>query len=427
MQQGKWIELLHLNVQVIYCIIFSIFFFFDQIIYFGQSLKIINSLTGQDWKSWRRYDEHLVYDAAQDNKRNFNNLWESRYGINNQYDLNRRANSHHIFGDISCLGTLKWAFNELKLLKVQLRPIMDQLKPRKYPRQMKAELLLGDIHTNYKQRENHIPTSFQVALIKQVKEERISINRHTYIIKSPTGMPSHLFLDSKTPPHLIEKPHLPPYIWGEWTSTRCEVRPMGLYLTRRFSFYSEDSTWIGEHKFYSDPFCKIPKFIVTAAGHFVLAGANKLMKGTTDIDFHIEKASLTVLDQRMIYDLRLPGMCGVDEWEVNVPKELSSTNGCIQLGIILPSIQYDIVKLEMDYRGSCLLYLGQVNTDNIQNTVNERPTSFQLPLVKCGEVASYSQSLRDILNDGIYYGNSAGSKTYMLYLFVSTLIIYFSR
>ncbi|CAH0547757.1 unnamed protein product [Brassicogethes aeneus] len=246
--------------------------------------------------------------------------------------------------DISCLGALKWAFNELRLLKIQLRPIMKKLKPRKYPRQIRAELLLGDINTNYRERENHIPTSFQLPLIKQVKGEMVSINRHSYVIKSGAGFPSSTFTNNKTPPHLIEKPHLPPYIYGEWTSTRCEVRPLGLYLTRRFSFYSEDSTWIGEHKFYSDPFCKIPKFIVTAAGHFTLTVPNKELK-----------------------------------------------------------VQYDIVKLEMDYKGSCLLFLGQVNTDSMQNNQPERPTSFQLPLVKCGEVASYSQSLREILDDGVYY------------------------
>ncbi|CAH0547758.1 unnamed protein product [Brassicogethes aeneus] len=235
---------------------------------------------GQEWKTWRRYEEHVVFDSAFEEKRKTYNLWEPRYVLNNHHDLNR--NIHHSYGDISCLGALKWVFNELRLLKIQLRPIMEKLKPRKYPRQMRAELLLGDIHTNYRERENHIPTSFQLPLIKQVKGEMVSINRHSYVIKSGAGFPSSTFTNNKTPPHLIEKPHLPPYIYGEWTSTRCEVRPLGLYLTRRFSFYSEDSTWIGEHKFYSDPFCKIPKFIVTAAGHFTLTVPNKELKGTTN-------------------------------------------------------------------------------------------------------------------------------------------------
>ncbi|KAJ8958137.1 hypothetical protein NQ318_006074 [Aromia moschata] len=356
---------------------------------------------GQYWKSWRRYEEHTVYDSRYDDKKKTYNLWTSSY----EHSVNSRGNTVH-FSDISCMGSLKWAFNELKLLKVQLRPILEDTKKRS--RQMRMELLLGDIHSNARLREFYNPTSFQVPLVKQVKDEVVYVNRHSYIVKNPSTIPMNIFTNGKTPPHLIEKPHLPPYIWGEWASTRCEVRPMGLYLTRRFSFYAKDSTWIGEHRFFSDPFCKIPKFIVTAAGHFALQGPNKKLKGATNLNFHIEKASLTVLEQRMIYDMRLPGLCGKDAWEVNVPKELSSTNGCVQLGIVLPSVLYDIVKLEMDYKGSCLLFLGQVETDSLHSTSTERPTAFQLPLMKCGEVATYSQGLTDILNRDIYY-NTASS------------------
>ncbi|KAJ8967445.1 hypothetical protein NQ317_015256 [Molorchus minor] len=339
-----------------------------------------------------------VYDGRYDEKKRTYNLWSSTY----EHTVNRRGNTVQ-FSDISCMGSLKWAFNELKLLKIQLRPILDDNKRRS--KEMKMELLLGDIHSNYRLREFYNPTSFQVPLVKQAKDEIVYVNRHSYTIKNQNTVP--LITNGKTPPHLIEKPHLPPYIWGEWTSVRCEVRPMGLYLTRRFSFYSKDFTWIGEHRFFSDPFCKIPKFTVTAAGHFAIHGENKELKGAANIDFHIEKASLTVLDQRMIYDMKLPGLCGKDKWEVNVPKELSSTNGCVQLGIILPSIQNDIVKLEMDYKGACLLYLGQVETDTLQPSTTKRPSAFQLPLVKCGEVPGYSQSLRDILDSDIYYNGAS--------------------
>ncbi|KAJ8933051.1 hypothetical protein NQ314_014243 [Rhamnusium bicolor] len=371
---------------------------------------------GQYWKSWRRYEEHTVYDSRYDEKKKTYNLWTSTY----EHSVNSKGNTVH-FSDISCMGSLKWAFNELKLLKIQLRPILDD--PKKRYKQMKMELLLGDIHSNFRLREYYKPTSFQVALVKQSKDETVYINRHSYVIKHLNTIPMNIYTNGKTPPHLIEKPHLPPYIWGEWTSTRCEARPMGLYLTRRFSFYSEDSTWIGEHKFFSDPFCKIPKFVVTAAGHFILDGPSKELRGTSNIDFHIEKASLTVLDQRMIYDMRLPGMCGKDEWEVNVPKELSSTSGCAQLGITLPSVLNDVVKLEMDYRGSCLLYLGQVETDSLHSASTERPSAFQLPLIKCGEVATYSQGLRDILTNNIYY-NSASSIRLSVFYIKCSLIVY---
>ncbi|KAJ8924891.1 hypothetical protein NQ315_001048 [Exocentrus adspersus] len=354
---------------------------------------------GQYWKSWRRYEEHTVYDSRFEDKKKVYNLWTSTY----EQSMNTRGSNVH-FSDISCMGSLKWAFNELKLLKIQLRPILDEQKRKnKY---MKMELLLGDIHSNFRLREIYNPTSFQVALVKQAKDEVVYINRHAYLIKSLNNVPMNIFTNGKAPPHLIEKPHLPPYIWGEWTSTRCEVRPMGLFLTRRFVFYSEDSTWTADHKFYSDPFCKIPKFQVTASGRFALQGPNKELKASTDIDFYIEQASLNVFEQKMINDMRLPGLCGEGEWEVDVAKDLAPTKGCPQLGIALPSQLNDIVKVEMDYKGSILLFLGQVETDSLHTTSTERPTAFQLPLIKCGEVSNYSQGLQDILTSGMYHSSS---------------------
>ncbi|XP_030750860.1 protein APCDD1-like [Sitophilus oryzae] len=379
---------------------------------------------GQYWKLWRKYEEHIVYDARYDEKKTFN-LWMSTDN-NNHHAANSRGGNVR-FSDINCLGSLKWAFTELKLLKVQLRPLADQIK--KYPRQVKMELLLGDIHTNYRLRQYHKPTSFQVPLIKQIKEPvTVFLNRHSYTVKDAHVIPQNLFTNPRTPPHLLEKPHLPPYIWGEWTSTRCESRPMGLYLTRTFSFYSEDQTWIGEHKFYSDPFCKIEKFTVTAAGRFMLGDQNKELKSATNIDFSIERASLMVIDEKMIYDMRLPGLCGLDEWEVNVPKELSTTGGCPQLGITLPSILHDILKIEMDYKGAILLFLGQVKTD-IFNTASDgslRPSAFQLPLMKCGEVPAYSQGLRDFLDDqfGSFNTGTNSNKISFIWMWCVVIALY---
>ncbi|KAF7264180.1 hypothetical protein GWI33_000497 [Rhynchophorus ferrugineus] len=355
---------------------------------------------GQYFKSWRKYEEHTVYDARYDERKTFN-LWMSSDNSNVHHSISSRGGNVY-FSDISCMGSLKWAFTELKLLKIQLRPLADQMK--KHPREVKMELLLGDIHSNYRLRQFYKPTSFQVPLIRQIKEPTtVFSNKHTFLVKSSQLIPHNLFNNARTPPHLIEKPHLPPYIWGEWTSTRCESRPMGLHLTRTFSFYPEDQTWIGEHRFYSDPFCRIPKFTVTAAGRFSLGEQNSEVKGANDVDFSLERASMTVIDKKIIYDMRPSKLCGLDDWEVDVPKELSTNGGCPQLGIVLPSVQRDILKLEMDYKGACLLFLGQVDTDIVYKSYSSesdgktRPSSYQLPLVKCGDVPAYSEGLRDLL------------------------------
>ncbi|EEZ99750.1 Protein APCDD1-like Protein [Tribolium castaneum] len=126
------------------------------------------------------------------------------------------------------------------------------------------------------------------------------------------------------------------------------------------------------------------------------------MKGVSDIDFQIERATLTALDHRIITEMRLPGLCGLGEWRVNVPKELATTNGCVSLGVFIPSVRFDVVKVEMDYKGSWLLFLGQADTNNLPQ--DERPTAFQLPMVKCGEKVSFTEDLRERLGREFYFG-----------------------
>lgn len=268
---------------------------------------------------------------------------------------------------------------------------------------MNFELYLGDIHSRPEYRENYIPTAFQTPLTKYVKDvDNFSIGKRVYNLTLCQLCSLIAGRTAKSPPHLMKKPNLPPYISGEWTSGRCEIRPMGLFLTRRFRFYSGDLTWIGEHKFYVDPFCSIPKFTATAAGHFKSSNYNPVVKGSTNFDFQIERASLTVFDREMLDELKHSRSCGSGLWQLGIPRELSSTNGCLQLGILIPSIQYEIIRIDMDFKGSTLLLMGQADTDNQPRTKYQRPTAYQDPLIHCSELPLYSENLREILNTPIY-------------------------
>ncbi|KAJ3663253.1 hypothetical protein Zmor_007556 [Zophobas morio] len=394
----------------------------------GAAVDVLNKLVarecpGQYWKSWKRGEEHLVYDNRQDRRGTFN-LWSHSYQPITNHQPIHRPHLGQTAGDISCLGSLKWAFNELKLLKIQFRPIYET---HKHPRHVEMELLLGDIHTNKRRREFYSPTSFQVPLLRHTKGENFTLHKHQFMVINSNTLSANFMTNVKTPPHLIEKPHLPPYIWGEWTSSRCESRPLDVYLMRHFSFYEDDLQWVGEHKFFSDPFCTYPKFIVTAAGHFTIVGDSHAMKGVSDVDFQIERASLTALDQRVITEMRLPGFCGIGQWKVNVPKELATTKGCLYLGISIPSTRYDILKLEMDYKGSWLLFLGQADTSNFPNSENERPTAFQLPLMKCGQKITFTENLRERLEGRFYFGDARRIQSSIFILLPMVLLLYLGR
>lgn len=353
---------------------------------------------------WRPYEEQVILDAS-DYVGNKGNYHPERRHVN----LNQNRNYHSYIlqrqlfdssGGIGCLGSLKWSFNELKLVKVQLRP--EFRTPMIDGGKMNFELFLGDIHSRKENRGTYIPTAFQSPLIRYMKENTFFIGKRLYNLTTCPLCGLIAGRSAKSPPHLMKKPKLPPIISGEWTSFRCEVRPLGLYLTRRFRFYSDDLTWIGEHKFYVDPFCVMPKFTCTAAGHFKLSKHHSVVKGSTNFDFQIERASLTLFDQDMLDELKESRSCGSGIWQLGIPRELSSTNGCLQLGILIPSIQYEIIRIDVDFKGSTLLLMGQPDTDNQPRTNFQRPTSYQDPLLQCSELPSYSENLRDILNTPIF-------------------------
>lgn len=323
------------------------------------------------------------------------------------------------------MGSLKWAFNELKLLKVQFRPLVSNNR-KQMKRIVRAELLLGDIHSRKNRREFYSPTIFQEPLIKWSKGENITIDDYQLIIKNSVTV-SNSLIKSKIPPHLMEKPHLPPMIWGEWTSTRCEIRPMDVYLLRRFVFNEKDSSWVGEHKFFADPFCTYSKFIITASGHFEFSPSVSPMLGVTNIDFKIERATITALDLSVVADMRLQNFCGIGVYIIGQPKELGPTNGCMCLGLVIPSEQLDIVKIEMDYEGAMLLFLGQVDTDNKTLNEDERPTAFQLPMVKCGEQAVYSENLIETLEKRLHFNNSIRRTWTVNSLFATILLLLILR
>lgn len=260
------------------------------------------------------------------------------------------------------------------------------------------------------------------------KEEELVVEGELYRIKATCGICSKFFVRNNSPPQLIAKPQLPPYVMGEWISARCENRPLGLYLTRNFTFTKSENgmVWIAEHKFYSDPFCIVPKFTVTASGTYSLGQSNQGIADSTEIDFSIEEASLSIYNRFMMHQMQSTQSCGTDLWRIGVPQQLSYSNGCLRLGLIIPSIQYDVMKVDIDYQGNFLLFLGQADTENLPRAPHERPTAFQPPLVKCGDVVGVTSTfgmgmIFSMDSSGSVSGNSVIIPT--LYLCLSTMLL----
>ena len=191
--------------------------------------------------------------------------------------------------------------------------------------------------------------------------------------------------NERSPPQLHARPRLPAYLGGDWVSGRCEPRPLGLFLRRRMHFRAGDRSWIGVYNYFSEPTCTQRTVDAVASGRYELGRADdSLVAGATPVQLRVERASVTVWDSSISRDLQADPPCGApDLWQVGVQNDLSLSPGCALLGIGVPNLDYDIVRVDMDDWGSALLYFGQPDTDNKRRGPDERPTSYQLPLLRC--------------------------------------------
>lgn len=192
--------------------------------------------------------------------------------------------------------------------------------------------------------------------------------------------------DAFFPPELRHRHGTMMSLSGEWVSQRCEARPHGMFLTRRLIFPEKSHRWEGHYVFFHDPLCRDKTFTLYAQGNYAPGSASGVISGAHDYDFKVNRVKITPNDRKTtdLFNGYSGDGCGKPKsWKVNVEQDVTHTNGCETLGIRLPYIEYDLMKMEYKH-WKYHLFIGQRPTDGKPiKSPERRPTSFQAPLVKC--------------------------------------------
>ena len=173
---------------------------------------------------------------------------------------------------------------------------------------------------------------------------------------------------------------------GEWFSERCEIRPIGTFLTRRLIFDEDKRTWQCFYYHYDDALCRKPTFTIYARGSFVEGRRSEEVDEAYNFDFKVIQVKIKPGDRQLVIRLNseASGSCGKKgSWKIGEEQDITDTQGCRALGIVVPHVEYELVRMRKEHH-KLMLYLGQRPSDGSQpNSRHLRPTSFQPPLIKC--------------------------------------------
>uniref|UniRef100_A0A0L8G9V7 APCDD1 domain-containing protein n=1 Tax=Octopus bimaculoides TaxID=37653 RepID=A0A0L8G9V7_OCTBM len=188
------------------------------------------------------------------------------------------------------------------------------------------------------------------------------------------------------PPILPKSPFTPISTIGHWVSVRCETRPLGMFITRRLTFYEGGNNWSGTYNYFRDPRCRQPSFTLDAEGKYSeIMGTTTVIGGTKHYKFTVQRLKITPEHYSISENLNFynGSGCGVPgSWRIGITQDVTSTHGCRPMDIRLPNVVLETIKTVTDVNKERYLYMGKRVMYSGPRS-HSYPTSFQPPLQSC--------------------------------------------
>lgn len=130
-----------------------------------------------------------------------------------------------------------------------------------------------------------------------------------------------------------------------------------------------------------------PHYSVAVKGTYEKTGSSPFIPSASEYTFKLTRMKVTLQDFQMVNFMNSYGgnRCGkAGGWKLGVTQDVTGTDGCVTLGVELPHVEFELMKTEYSARKS-YLYVGQRPSNFVSLSFAEnRPTSFQNALVRCG-------------------------------------------
>ncbi|XP_033107768.1 protein APCDD1-like [Anneissia japonica] len=310
---------------------------------------------------------------------------------------------------IICTEGLAISIHELEVLKQEVHRVYNEHTKEFTLRQ---ELFLGDISTDRRERIYYEPKAYQTPLVRYQANDTISNQ-----IQSA---------DDFHPPILAPEKTLPVSLEGEWVSIRCEVKG-SFFMTRHISYFG-NKTWNAGIKYFVDPNCRRPAYSITKRGSHSDGVQSSIVDGGTNFNLKTEQVVIKPLSLASAQKLNSDGDCGrPGSWHVDTEQDVTYTNGCKTLGLIMSTTEYQLYQMKYNTAGKLLLYDGQLPTSGQYPDQPElRPTSYSDPLIHCAGINPILEppmSQNVIQNTPPQPENSANSHSLHRILLVASLIV----